>query len=385
MAAYVDRLVLRTSSDTTNTLLTDLATGGTNEIKLGELIVGTLSTDPGLYFKGNADDIIKLPGYRAEGDLYWDNVDLLINAEDGNVDKSINNASTGSISATRNTFNRHGTYSYYFNGSTRLNMGFNSTTTLPSIVSTVECWVYFTDLSQNRGIWTHEENSTNRSMDVKYNNTTGYIEAILRTSVGTYTVSSSSSPQLNTWHHIALVRNNTTATIYLDGTGGTPVSLSGNYIGSYYWGLGVNSIYNTTLRKFLIGYIDDFRLTNDVARYIQDFTPSVYPAATEKGEHQTKYLSSLTDVTITNVAVGQTLVYSNGTWVNGYPIAASIDDMPDVTLTAVSEGDFLIYNGTNWQNQQPESSWFIPADGGDFDTGTVASEGNYILNGGLFT
>jgi hypothetical protein len=71
----------------------------------------------------------------------------------------------------------------------------------------------------------------------------------------------------NTWHHIALVRNGSTITSYIDGTaGGTEsntsnlttqmLTIGGNYNGDYY----------------LRGYMDELRITIGKARYTANFT-----------------------------------------------------------------------------------------------------------------
>ncbi len=71
----------------------------------------------------------------------------------------------------------------------------------------------------------------------------------------------------NTWHHIALVRNGSTITSYIDGTaGGTEsntndlttemLTIGGNYNGDYY----------------LRGYMDELRITVGKARYTSNFT-----------------------------------------------------------------------------------------------------------------
>ena len=71
----------------------------------------------------------------------------------------------------------------------------------------------------------------------------------------------------NTWHHIAIVRSGSTITSYIDGTaGGTEtntnrllarqITIGSNWNGQYY----------------LIGYMDELRITNGKARYTSNFT-----------------------------------------------------------------------------------------------------------------
>lgn len=87
-------------------------------------------------------------------------------------------------------------------------------------------------------------------------------------------VQTSSAPMLNTWQHIALVRNGTSLKIYIDGLEAGSSTIASNttygsnsiaYIGSGWSG------------EFLHGYIDEFRITKGIARYTSNFAPSVIP------------------------------------------------------------------------------------------------------------
>lgn len=87
-------------------------------------------------------------------------------------------------------------------------------------------------------------------------------------------VSSTTAPVLNTWQHIALVRNDTSLKIFINGTESGSATIASNtsyganqpaYIG-YGW-----------TGEFLHGYIDEFRITKGVARYTDNFATSVIP------------------------------------------------------------------------------------------------------------
>ena len=69
------------------------------------------------------------------------------------------------------------------------------------------------------------------------------------------------------WHHVAVVKNGTTYTIYLDGTGGSPTTdtSTDTFAGALNIGsLGGGSDFD--------GYIDEVRLSRGVARWTVDFT-----------------------------------------------------------------------------------------------------------------
>jgi hypothetical protein len=89
-------------------------------------------------------------------------------------------------------------------------------------------------------------------------------------SSGNLVFSSSQSVVNGAWVHLALVRNGTTITLYINGVadGSTTSSTSLNTGVSYVW-VGGGSDANSTSNS----YIDDFRITKGVARYTANFTP----------------------------------------------------------------------------------------------------------------
>lgn len=80
----------------------------------------------------------------------------------------------------------------------------------------------------------------------------------------------------NTWYHVAVVRTNSIITLYLNGI------LVGNpyYIGSSIINNGNTNIYlgrRGDVNSGMIGYINDFRITNGSAIYKSKFTPPIQP------------------------------------------------------------------------------------------------------------
>ena len=71
----------------------------------------------------------------------------------------------------------------------------------------------------------------------------------------------------NTWHHIALVRNGSTITSYIDGTAGGTESNTNNLTTEE---LTIGSNWDGDYR--LIGYMDELRITVGKARYTSNFT-----------------------------------------------------------------------------------------------------------------
>jgi hypothetical protein len=90
-------------------------------------------------------------------------------------------------------------------------------------------------------------------------------------------ISSSTVPAVNGWSHVALVRDGTTITMYLDGQSlGTWTSASATFSGNLYIAA---EFYNSVLTgsTVLTGYISNFRVVKGSALYTADFTVPTEP------------------------------------------------------------------------------------------------------------
>lgn len=82
----------------------------------------------------------------------------------------------------------------------------------------------------------------------------------------------------NAWHHVAIVRNGTAFTMYVDGLS----QVSQNHAQGFSAGYGVLEIgsstgYGSTTAPAFIGYLDEFRIVNGIAIYTSNFTPPSAP------------------------------------------------------------------------------------------------------------
>lgn len=74
----------------------------------------------------------------------------------------------------------------------------------------------------------------------------------------------------NTWQHLALVRNGSTITVYVNGTSVG----SGTYAGSITSASNPFNIGNEVSHSYIYnGYIDEFRVSKGIARWTGNFTP----------------------------------------------------------------------------------------------------------------
>ncbi|WP_354684451.1 DUF2341 domain-containing protein [Cupriavidus necator] len=167
----------------------------------------------------------------------------------------------------------------YANDATELNPGAND--------FTIDGWFYPTTVAAgNAMLITKRTNASTFGPFVLYRsgatlsiqlstNGTSVTQSLL--SVGTLTA--------NTWHHVALVRQGPTVTLYLNG-----VSL-----GTMSVGAGVALVTNTTQLLFggdtntnyFTGYLDEWRIINGVAAYTGAFTPPTAAYADEVSTRRT--------------------------------------------------------------------------------------------------
>lgn len=132
---------------------------------------------------------------------------------------------------------------------------------------TLECWIFPT--SFNTAQATICGTRLNGITGWEFRLSTAGVLQIYNTG-GAATVSSSISVSLNTWTHVAAVKTmSTLITLYINGINvgsGTFASATATTNPLYIGGDGVNN-------DGFIGYIDDLRITQGVARYYQNFTP----------------------------------------------------------------------------------------------------------------
>lgn len=187
------------------------------------------------------------------------------------IDSSTNNFTiTRNGNTTQGTFSPYGSnWSNYFNGSTDyLTTNATSALNIGSGDVTIEAWVYLSSYASN-AYWVIDQSSNPRvSMAI---NSTGKL-----TSIGWFAVvyTSTSSVSLNTWTHVALVRQSGTWYGYINGaSAGGSAADSTNYNSTTAPQIGDNS----DGRNYFNGYISNLRVVKGTAVYTTAFTPSTTP------------------------------------------------------------------------------------------------------------
>jgi len=199
---------------------------------------------------------------------------LLIKGTDASVvDKAqgsnlelLGNAMVGSTTQVKFA----GTKSMYFDSASYVSAGPVSDFNIGTGDFTIECWVYETSQSTDKSIW-DGRSGPNPAVDgftfTRITNNTFRIwsnGSLLET--GSVTIQ-------NTWVHTAVVRNNGTLKIYLDGVSQGSVSNTTNFTNSADFWIGAGRYSSSDPSgSFITGYIQDFRVAN-FARYTSNFTP----------------------------------------------------------------------------------------------------------------
>jgi hypothetical protein len=151
---------------------------------------------------------------------------------------------------------------------------------------TIECWFY---IAANSSLNFNGDrfaqllggviigNLTGLELNIAGNSTTtGLGFEFINTVAGTqYKVSYTGSVSQSTWHHIAIVRNGTTTSIYFNGTSVASGTL-GNQTITQVNPMWIGGLNVSNFNHYLNGYIDDFRITK-AARYTSNFTPPTAP------------------------------------------------------------------------------------------------------------
>lgn len=226
-------------------------------------------------------------------DPYWSKVAMSLHMDGADGGASFTDEKGHAVTRIGNTVTKTGVKKYgtaagYFDGSgDALSVAASSEFDVGTNNFTIEWWWY--PLSSTARQWFFHS-GTDYWLGVDYQSTSG---------LGMWASSTGSSwnvltsdpggngitnvkPAINTWHHLAYVRNGTTFTLYLDGTAiksvtglsasivsrGTQAKVIGSWAAT-----GTAGAYAYSVN----GYLDDFRFTNGVARYTGAFTPPSKP------------------------------------------------------------------------------------------------------------
>lgn len=251
----------------------------------------------------------------------------------------------------------YGTGSLEFDGSSdSLEIPHREELNLGTGDSTIEFWVSLSSgTSDNDGIISKGDGSANTGWQVIWNNTN---ELLFIRTTGT-----GGSPQLESgnntvyrdgvWHHVAITTASSTVRMFLNGTQVDSYTDTGDWDSTETLRLGTNRNNN----NFMVGYLDDVRITKGIARYTSNFTPPTeidlltdthaeYVTlmldgdGTANGQNKTFTDSSTNNFTVSSAAgvVTQGVFSPYGdNWSNYFDV-----DLLSTSFTAIGSSDFTL-------------------------------------------
>jgi hypothetical protein len=203
------------------------------------------------------------------------NTSLLLNFTNAGIfdAATINNMETVGNAQVSTTQAKFGTTSVYFDG-TGDYLVMPSTQTLAFATGdfTIEFWVNpSTQVNTYPGLFGNQSFTANSFVAYERHGTypTKFSVFCYNYNPSAAMLVSTTSVSINTWYHIAITRSGSTVRLFVNGTSESSVTFAGSVDG----GVPLKYIGCDYITNQFAGYIDDFRVTNGVARYTANFTP----------------------------------------------------------------------------------------------------------------
>jgi hypothetical protein len=295
---------------------------------LGAAAPGVWTLDEAEYYQGNR----LWPIF----DPYFNQTTLMLhgNQPSGVTDTSNNvfkDSSTNNFTITRNGTATQGTFTpfsptgwsgYFAGDGNYLTVPSTSAYFLSTNNFTFEFWYYPTSFQSYSCFGQNNATNATANFDVLVTSTGSvYFEAY--TGSTNIQIISSSNLSLNTWNHIAYVRNGSTFTGYINGVSVGTATNSGT-INSNAQVLSIGAATNTSTSRGALGYVSNVRLVNGTAVYTSNFTP---PTAPLTAIANTAFLALQNNKFVDNSAV------NNPFTVTGTPSVQSFSPFPATVVT----------------------------------------------------
>jgi hypothetical protein len=237
---------------------------------------------------------------------------------------------------------------------------------------TVEWFSNQTGTSGVQGIWRNSTGDATNSIGFwTITQSGGRLTVTLGNGVSSNTIQSNAAITTQTWHHYALVRNDTLFKLYVDGVGQTQTITSSISIPAQ---VGFMQIGNAG--GLYSGFITNFRIVKGTAVYTSDFTPPTSPLTVISGTSLLLKFSSAALLTKDDSPFNHTIT-------NTGPTTYSVGT-PSVTAGVVASGLSLHFDAGNAVSYPGSgTTWTSLVNGYTGSMGTGV--GYSASNGGVIT
>ena len=201
-------------------------------------------------------------------------VKLLIHGNEGSgqsfTDSSLSNHTITSVGGAThsNTQSKFPGGSFYLDGGDYLTIAPSSDFDFGTGSFTIDAWIRRDNLTNDDTIWGNGVAEASATA-MWYFNGAGELRFVAANT--TFLTTSSAGIAINNWYHIALVKDGTTLTTYVNGVSKGSATVSGSF-GSASQTMHVGAR-DTHSAYIFTGYMDEFRVTKGVALWTQNFTP----------------------------------------------------------------------------------------------------------------
>jgi hypothetical protein len=205
------------------------------------------------------------------------------NGTNGAQNNTFLDSSTNNFTVTRNGNTTQGTFSPFTEPSGRwgvvfpadaADLRYTSNLSPGSSDFTMEFWVIPFSTSTTMVNW--GQNAGSNAPGIGIGGSGNAVNFTVRSSAGTHSGSTSTNLSYTTWSHLALVRNNTSLVLYINGVASSTATITaGATVNTGTWySIGI-LVFGATIPRYR-GYMSNFRL-NFNAVYTSNFTPPTEP------------------------------------------------------------------------------------------------------------
>lgn len=234
----------------------------------------------------------------------------------------------------------------YFNGSSDyLSFADNAAFQFGSGDFTIECWAYFntvpTTSGNHNGMLSIDNITVTRGcLLLTDGDNAGKVNFTAFSGATAYAVLSTAAPAANTWHHIAVVRNGTALTLYLNGVSQNTTTIGTASVNTVTANHFIGALCNggsPLVNSYMRGILADIRIVKGTAVYTSAFTP---PTAPLTAVTNTSLLTNFTNAGISDAAATNDL-----TTVGDAQVSTTVVKYGTASMKFDGTGDYLQNNG----------------------------------------